>query len=214
MIDLHFWPTPNGFKILIYLEEASLPYRLFPVDIGRGDQFSREFLSISPNNRIPAIVDHDPSVSMGEGESLSLFESGAILIYLAEKTGQFLPSGGVERTEVMAWLMWQMGGLGPMGGQAHHFLIYASEEVPYAQRRYRDECRRLYGVLERRLSGRDYVAGAYSIADMAIYPWAFSMERQGQRVEDFPNVRAYLERMRARKAVQRAQTVGSEVSSG
>src|SRR3978361_2059828 len=168
MIDLHYWPTPNGHKITIFLEETGLPYEIFPVNIGTGEQFIPEFLKIAPNNRMPAIVDHEPA---GGGAPVSLFESGAILLYLAEKTGRFIPTDLRGRAEVLQWLFWQMGGLGPMLGQNHHFSQYAPEKIPYAINRYVNETNRLYGVLDRRLADRDFVAGAdYTIADMACYP--------------------------------------------
>lgn len=201
MIDLHYWPTPNGHKITIFLEEAGLAYRILPVNIGKGEQFRPEFLKIAPNNRMPAIVDHAPADG---GEVLSVFESGAILLYLAEKTGQFLPLDLRGRTTTLEWLFWQMGGLGPMAGQNHHFSQYAPEKIPYAIERYVKETNRLYGVLDRRLAGRDFIAGDYTIADMACYPWIVSHDKQGQRLEDFPNVRAWFERIRNRPAVERA----------
>jgi GST-like protein len=208
MIDLHYWPTPNGFKVSIFLEEAGLPYTLFPVNIGKGEQFRPEFLAISPNNRMPAIVDHDPP---GGGAPISIFESGAILLYLAEKTGQFLPADLRGRYEVMQWLMWQMGGVGPMAGQAHHFRMYAPDPIPYAIDRYTKEVNRLYGVLDRRLADREFVAGAYSIADMAIFPWTLGWERQGQKLEDFPNMQRWYEALKARPAVSRGIDVGKEL---
>ena len=167
MIDLYYWPTPNGHKITIFLEEAGLDYQIIPVNIGAGDQFKPDFLRIAPNNRMPAIVDHDP---IDGGESISIFESGAILLYLAEKTGQFLSTDLRIRQSVLEWLFWQMGGLGPMAGQNHHFSQYAPEKIPYAIDRYVRETNRLYGVLDRQLEGQDYIAGEYSIADMACYP--------------------------------------------
>ncbi|WP_339489625.1 glutathione binding-like protein [Pseudomonas sp. EL_65y_Pfl2_R95] len=201
MIDLYYWTTPNGHKISIFLEEVGLRYQVRPVHIGKGEQFAPDFLKIAPNNRIPAIVDHAPADG---GEPLSLFESGAILEYLGDKAGQFLPRTLRERTEVLQWLHWQMGGLGPMAGQNHHFNRYAPEPIPYAIDRYVKETARLYGVLDRQLEGRDYVAGEYSIADMAIYPWAKGWEGQKQRLEDFPNMAAWLQRMAGRPAVVRA----------
>ena len=176
MIDLHYWTTPNGHKITIFLEETGLPYRIVPVNIGQGDQFKPEFLAISPNNRMPAIVDHEP----GGGKPISVFESGAILLYLAEKTGKFLPADLRGRYDVMQWLFWQMGGLGPMAGQNHHFGGYAPEKIPYAIERYVNETNRLYGVLNKRLADREFVAGDYSIADMASYPWVVPYERQAR----------------------------------
>ncbi len=208
MIDLHYWPTPNGWKISIALEEIGLDYRVAYVNIGRGDQFEPEFLAISPNNRMPAIVDHDPA---GGGGPVAVFESGAILLYLAEKTGQFLPKDTRGRFEVIQWVMWQMGGLGPMLGQAHHFRGYAAEKLGYAIDRYTDEANRLYGVLNGQLEGREYIAGDYSIADMAAWPWIVPHERQGQKLADFPNVNRWFETMKSRPAVQRGFDVGKEV---
>ncbi|MDS4012012.1 MAG: glutathione S-transferase N-terminal domain-containing protein [Defluviicoccus sp.] len=210
MIDLHYWPTPNGHKITIFLEEAGLAYTVKPVDIGKGEQFRPEFLKISPNNRMPAIVDHAPSDG---GGPLSVFESGAILLYLAEKTGQFLPSNLRGRTQVLEWLFWQMGGLGPMAGQNHHFTQYAPEKIPYAIERYQRETERLYGVLERRLADRAFIADTYSIADMAAYPWIVPHKRQGQDLDTFPNVKRWFETIRARAAVVRAYEIGNNISS-
>lgn len=211
MIDLHYWTTPNGHKITLFLEEAGLPYRLLPVNIGRGEQFQPDFLKIAPNNRIPAIVDQAPADG---GEPISLFESGAILLYLAEKTGQFLPADLRGRQLTLQWLFWQMGGLGPMAGQNHHFSHYAPERVPYAIERYVKETSRLYGVLNKHLSdGRAYVAGnPYSIADMACYPWIVPHERQGQRLEDFPHLQAWFERIAARPATARAYQRAAEIN--
>jgi GST-like protein len=201
MIDLHYWPTPNGHKITMFLEEAGLDYRILPVDISAGDQFKPDFLAIAPNNRMPAIVDHAPPDG---GEPVSVFESGAILLYLAEKTGRFLASDPRGRKTALEWLFWQMGGLGPMLGQNHHFVQYAPEEVPYAITRYVNETNRLYGVLDRRLAGRDFIADAYSIADMACYPWIVGHERQRQNLDDFPHVKAWFARIRERPATVRA----------
>lgn len=209
MIDLHYWPTPNGHKITIFLEEAGLAYTIKPVDIGKGEQFRPEFLRISPNNRMPAIVDHAPSDG---GGPLSVFESGAILLYLAEKTGQFLPTDLRGRTQVLEWLFWQMGGLGPMAGQNHHFTQYAPEKIPYAIERYQRETERLYGVLDRRLADRAFIADAYSIADMAAYPWVVPHKRQGQDLDTFPNVKRWFESIRARAAVVRAYEIGNSIS--
>ncbi|QFT20406.1 Disulfide-bond oxidoreductase YfcG [Pseudomonas sp. THAF187a] len=209
MIDLYYWTTPNGHKVSILLEEAGLEYSVRPVHIGKGEQFAPEFLKIAPNNRIPAIVDHAPDDG---GEPIALFESGAILEYLADKSGQFLPCETRARFEVLQWLYWQMGGVGPMAGQNHHFVRYAPEPIPYAIERYVKETARLYGVLDRQLAGRDYVAGDYSIADMAIYPWAKLWEMQRQRLEDFPNMAAWLERIGARPAVQRAYALVEKVN--
>ncbi len=205
MIDLHYWPTPNGHKITIFLEETGVPYRILPVDISKGDQFEPDFLKIAPNNRMPAIVDPDPADGNGP---LSVFESGAILVYLADKVGRFLPAEIRPRTEVLQWLFWQMGGLGPMAGQNHHFGTYAPEKIPYAIERYVKETNRLYGVLDRRLAGRDFIAGDYSIADMASYPWIVPYERQAQRLEDFPNLQRWFDAMAARPAVRRAYEKG------
>ncbi len=210
MIDLYYWTTPNGHKPLIFLEEAGLPYNIVPVNIGKGEQFAPEFLKISPNNKIPAIVDNAPADG---GEPLAVFESGAVLLYLAEKAGRFLPAAPRQRLEVMQWLFWQMGGLGPMAGQNHHFSHYAPEEIPYAIERYMKETNRLYGVLDRRLAGRDFVAGDYSIADIAIYPWIVPHERQGQRLEDFPHVARWFETIKMRPAVQRAYQLAAKINS-
>jgi GST-like protein len=201
MIDLYYWTTPNGHKITIFLEEAELPYRIVPINIGKGDQFQPEFLKISPNNRIPAIVDHAPA---GGGAPVSVFESGAILLYLAEKIGRFIPSDLRGRVEVLQWLFWQMGGLGPMAGQNHHFRMYAPERIPYATDRYVKETSRLYAVLDKRLADREYIAGDYSIADMASYPWVVPYERQGQKMEDYPNLGRWFRAVRERPAVKRA----------
>jgi GST-like protein len=211
MIELFYWPTPNGHKITIFLEEAGLPYKISPINIGKGDQFKPDFLAIAPNNRMPAIVDHAPADG---GGPLSVFESGAILTYLGEKTGKFLP-GGREKYKVLEWLNWQMGGLGPMAGQNHHFAIYAPEKLPYAIDRYVKETNRLYGVLDRQLAKtRDlggFVAGAYSIADMACYPWVVPWKAQSQNIEDFPNLHRWFEAIRARPAVVRAYEIGDEI---
>lgn len=202
MIDLYYWTTPNGHKITLFLEEAGLPYRIVPVHIGRGEQFDPDFLRIAPNNRIPAIVDTAPADG---GAPLSLFESGAILLYLADKTGRFIAPDPRGRAVTLQWLFWQMAGLGPMAGQNHHFNRYAPEKIPYAIERYVKETARLYGVLDRQLAdGREYIAGAYSIADMACYPWIVPYEAQGQRLEDFPHLARWFERIRERPATQRA----------
>jgi len=207
-IDLYYWPTPNGWKITIFLEEAGIPYDLAPVDITSGDQHEEEFLRISPNNKMPAIVDPEGP----DGEPFSLSESGAILIYLAEKTGKFLPETPRDRYLVLQWLMFQMGHVGPMLGQAHHFRGYAPEKIPYAIERYTDEATRLYGVIDRRLSEAAYFAGVeYTIADMAIFPWLVSHERQGQDLEDYPNLKRWYEGMESRPAVSRALEVGKEL---
>jgi GSH-dependent disulfide-bond oxidoreductase len=205
MIDLYFYPSPNGLKATIMLEECGLPYRLQFVDITRGAQFEPGFLRISPNNKIPALTDVTAS-----GEPVEIFESGAILMYLAEITGRFLPERGPARYQALAWLAWQVGGLGPMAGQAHHFRAFASEVVPYGIKRYTDEVNRLYGVLDRALARHEWVAGDYSIADMACYPWIIPHERQGQALEDFPNVKRWFEAMGARPAVQRGLARGHE----
>ena len=205
-IDLSYWPTPNGWKVSIMLEECGLAYETHWVDIGAGDQFDPEFLKIAPNNRMPAIVDHD-----GPGaEPISVFESGAILLYLGRKTGQFYPSDERRRVAVEEWLMWQMGGLGPMLGQSNHFGVYATEKIPYAIKRYRDEAHRLYGVLNRRLEGRDFIADAYSIADMASIGWARSYERHEIELDEFPNVRDWIARLEARPAVAKGLALGLE----
>ena len=210
MIDLHYWPTPNGWKVSIMLEECGLPYTLKPVNIGRGEQFRPEFLAISPNNRMPAIVDQDPP---GGGSPVSVFESGAILIYLAEKTGRFLPADLRGRSATLQWLMWQMGNLGPMAGQNGHFILYAPEKVPYALERYAKEVNRLYGVLDGQL-GRTgaFVAGAdYSIADMAIFPWIRVWKAQQVPLQDFPHVKVWYERLMQRPALRRGIEVGKEL---
>ena len=209
MIDLYYWTTPNGHKVTILLEEAGLPYRIVPINIGKGEQFAPEFLAIAPNNRIPAIVDHAPADG---GTPLGLFESGAILQYLAEKTGKFLPSDLRGRAETMQWLFWQMGGLGPMAGQNHHFVQYAPERLPYAMERYIKETNRLYGVLNKRLADREFVAGAYSIADMASYPWIVPHERQQQNMADFPHLKRWFDAIAARPAVIRAYARAAEVN--
>ncbi|PWE17885.1 glutathione S-transferase [Marinicauda salina] len=211
-IEVHFWPTPNGWKITIALEEMGLPYEIHPVNIGAGEQFEPEFLAISPNNRMPAIVDPQGP----DGERVSVFESGAILQYLARKTGKFYGADARERIQVEEWLFWQMAGLGPMAGQAHHFLNYApkietdASRLEYGQRRYADEVNRLYGVLDARLEGRDYVAGEYSIADMAIWPWIIP-KNQGQDLDAFPNLKAWRARVGERPAVIRGRDVGKEL---
>jgi len=211
MIQLYYWPTPNGHKITIFLEESGLPYQLVPIDIRKGQQFEPHFLRISPNNKMPAVVDTDPGQS---DAPISVFESGAILVYLAEKTGLYLPHRGPARVDVVQWLFWQMGGLGPMAGQTHHFRAYASEKIPYAIDRYVNETGRLYAVLDRRLNDRRFVAADYSVADMAIYPWIFLWERQGQTLSDFPNVERWFGEMADRPAVQRAYARAREFDSG
>jgi GST-like protein len=211
MIDLHYWPTPNGWKISIMLEETGLPYKVVPVNIGRGEQFKPEFLAISPNNRMPAIVDHDPPSG---GAPIAIFESGAILLYLAEKTGQLFPKDLRGRYEVTQWLMWQMGGLGPMSGQAGHFRFYKSDKpIEYAIDRYTKEVNRLYGVMDRRLTDREYLGGEYSIADIACFPWVSGWERLGQNLPDFPHLSRWFNAIKARPAVERGLAVGKELRS-
>lgn len=205
-IELYYWPTPNGWKITIMLEELGMPYNLNYINIGKGDQFEPSFLKIAPNNRMPAIIDPDGP----DGEAVSIFESGAILQYLARKTGRFCGETQRDRIEVDQWLMWQMGGLGPMAGQAHHFRQYAPEQVPYAIDRYTNEVNRLYGVMDRRLADREYLAGDYSIADMACVGWVKLYERQGQDMNDFPNLKRWLETLLARPAVEKGLAVGIE----
>jgi GSH-dependent disulfide-bond oxidoreductase len=210
MIDLHYWPTPNGWKLTIALEEMALPYRVIPVNIGAGEQFKPDFLAISPNNRMPALVDHAPA---GGGAPISLFESGAMLVYLADKCGQFLPTAGAQRYAVLQWLMWQMGGLGPMMGQNGHFRLYAPEKVPYAIQRYGDEVDRLFGVLDGQLARTGaHVAGTdYSIADMAIFPWVRTYKAQQVDLARFANVRRWYEQLKDRPAVQRGLDVGKDL---
>jgi len=204
MIDLYTWPTPNGRKVHILLEETGTPYTVHPVDIGHGEQFKPDFLKISPNNKMPAIVDR----AGPGGKPISVFESGAILIYLAEKTGRFLPKDERKYYDVLQWLMWQMGGIGPMLGQAHHFLQYTEDKIEYAMNRYRNEANRLYGVLDRQLNGKEWVAaGEYTIADMAIAPWLFAPDRQGVNIDEYPNVKRWRDKIYARPAVERAFAV-------
>ncbi len=212
MIDLYYWTTPNGHKITMFLEEAGLPYRIVPVNISRGEQFKPDFLRISPNNRMPAIVDHAPADG---GEPLAVFESGAILLYLADKIGRLIPADLRGRNVALQWLFWQMGGLGPMAGQNHHFVQYAPEKIPYAMERYVKETARLYAVLDKHLSdGREFIAGAeYSIADMASYPWVVLYEWQSQKIEDTPHVAAWFERIKHRAATERAYARAAEVST-
>ena len=210
MIQLYYWGTPNGHKITMFLEEAGVPYEIHPVDITTGDQFQPAFLAISPNNRIPAIVDTAPADG---GEPISVFESGAILQYLATKTGFFLPDEPRARVVVLEWLYWQVAGLGPMAGQNHHFGTYAPEQIPYAIDRYVRETARLYGVLDRRLEGREFIAGdAYTIADMASYPWIVPHERQRQDLADFPNLKRWFDAIAARPATQRAYAVAKNLA--
>ena len=208
MIDLYYWTTPNGHKLTMFLEEAGLAYTLKPVNIREGEQFAPDFLKIAPNNRMPAIVDHAPADG---GAPLSVFESGAILTYLAEKTGKFMPHDLRGKARVLEWLNWQMGGLGPMAGQNHHFSQYAPEKIPYAIDRYVKETNRLYGVLDRQLAQHPFVAGDYSIADMACYPWIVPHDRQGQKLEDFPHVKRWFEAMGSRPAVIRAYAWGDKI---
>jgi GST-like protein len=208
-IDLYYWPTPNGYKISIMLEECRLPYRMIPVNISKGDQFKPEFLAISPNNRMPAIVDPDGP----GGKPISIFESGAILQYLGRKTGKFYPPAERARVEVDQWLFWQVGNLGPMGGQAHHFRLYAPEKLPYAIERYTNECNRLYGVMNKRLADREFLAGKYSIADIASVGWASRWQRQGQDIDQFPHLKRWLETMLARPAVHRGMHLRVEEAS-
>jgi len=210
MIDLHYWPTPNGHKVAMFLEETAMPYRIVPVNIGKGEQFKPEFLAISPNNRIPAIVDHRP---LDGGPPISVFESGAILLYLADKSEQFIPSDIRGRTQVTEWLFWQVAGLGPMAGQNHHFSRYAPEKIPYAIDHYVKETNRLYGVLNKRLAGREFIAGDYSIADMAAYPWVVPHEAQGQNLCDFPHLKRWFETIEARPATVRAYALGPRFSN-
>jgi GSH-dependent disulfide-bond oxidoreductase len=202
MIELYYWTTPNGHKITIFLEEVGLPYQIIPINIGAGDQFKPEFLKIAPNNRIPAIIDREP---LDGGEAISVFESGAILLYLAEKIGKLISTDLRERIEVLQWLFWQMGGLGPMAGQNHHFSQYAPEKIDYAINRYVNETGRLYAVLDKRLNGREFLAGNnYSIADIASYPWIVPHESQHQKLEDFPNLKRWFEMIKSRPATIRA----------
>ena len=210
MIDLYYWPTPNGHKVTLFLEETAMPYRIIPVNIGRGEQFKPDFLAISPNNRMPAIVDHHP---LDGGAPISVFESGAILLYLADKTGLFISREVRRRVETIEWLFWQVGGLGPMAGQNHHFSRYAPEKIDYAITRYVNETNRLYGVLNKRLAEREFVAGAYSIADMAAYPWVVPHEAQGQNLADFPHLSRWFEAIKSRPATVRAYERGAEINT-
>ncbi len=206
MIDFYYWPTPNGWKVSIMLEECGLDYRLMPVDIGKGEQFAPDFLAFSPNNRMPAIVDHD-----AQGGPMSVFESGAILMHLAERTGRFMPTDRRGLNEAREWLFWQVGNLGPMAGQLSHFVNYAKGEHPYSHQRYADEYNRCLGVLERRLEGRDYILGAYSVADMASWPWVLIARPLGQPLDDFPNVTRWRQTVKERPAVQRGVDLGKEL---
>lgn len=208
-IELYYWPTPNGWKVSIFLEETGTPYVLKPVNIGKGEQFEPDFLKISPNNRMPAIIDPDGP----DGKPVNVFESGAILQYLGRKTGQFYPKDERARVMVEEWVYWQVGGLGPMAGQAHHFRNYAPEQIQYGIDRYTNEVHRLYGVLDTQLKDRDYIAGDYSIADMAIWPWVLP-DGQGQDIEEFPNLKAWLQRVGDRPAVQRGRDLGKELRKG
>lgn len=208
MIDLYTWPTPNGHKVHIFLEETGLEYSVIPVNILTGDQFDPEFMKISPNNKMPAMVDRDGP----DGKPYTVFESGAMLLYLAEKTSQFMPSGMAERYTVIQWLMFQMGGIGPMLGQAHHFRLYAPEKIEYAFNRYTNEASRLYRVVDTRLAEVEYLAGDYSIADMATYPWLRYHENQGQKLEDYPHLKRWYDAISARPAVQRGLAVLQEES--
>ncbi|MBD2533632.1 glutathione S-transferase family protein [Nostoc flagelliforme FACHB-838] len=208
MIDLYFWPTPNGYKPLIFLEESALAYQIKPVNIMRGDQFEPNFLAVALNNRIPAIVDYAPTDA---DQPFALFESGSILIYLAEKTGQFLSSDLRNRHQTIQWLMWQMGGVGPMMGQANHFIQYAPEDIPYGKKRYGDEVKRLFGVMEKQLSDQDYLTGNYSIADMACYPWIKFSDLINIQLSDFPRVAEWVARITERPAVKRAYEVGEPI---
>ena len=210
MIDLYYWTTPNGHKITLFLEETGLPYRIIPVNISKGDQFKPEFLAIAPNNRIPAIVDHAPADG---GEPISLFESGAILLYLADKTGRFIGQDLRTRNDTLQWLFWQMGGLGPMAGQNHHFSQYAPEQLPYAIERYVNETNRLYGVMNKRLADREFLAGEYSIADMAAYPWVVPHKRQGQDLDQFPHLKRWFEAIAARPATVRAYAKADAINT-
>lgn len=208
MIDLHYWPTPNGHKITMFLEEAGLAYAIRPVNIVEGDQFKPDFLKLSPNNRMPAIVDQMPADG---GAPVSVFESGAILVYLAEKTGRFLSADIRKRKQTLEWLFWQVGGLGPMAGQNHHFALYAPEQVPYAINRYVKETNRLYGVLNKRLADHEFLAGDYSIADMASYPWIVPHKRQGQDLDDFPHLKRWFEAIKTRPGTARAYAAGRNI---
>jgi GST-like protein len=215
MIDLYYWTTPNGHKLTMFLEEAGLPYRVVPIHIGRGEQFGADFLRIAPNNRIPAIVDHEPADG---GEPLALFESGAILLYLADKIGRFIPADLRGRNQALQWLFWQMAGLGPMAGQNHHFVQYAPEQLTYAIERYVKETSRLYAVLDGHLGqaaarGQDFIAGDYSIADMACYPWIVPHQRQRQTIEDFPHLKRWFDRIAQRPATLSAYAVAKSINT-
>ncbi len=207
MIDLYHCATPNGLKLKLFFEESGLPHRIIPVDLGKGEQFKPEFLAISPNNKIPALVDHAPADG---GEPIALFESGAMLLYLADKAGRFIATDLRGRLDVTKWLFWQVGGLGPMAGQIGHFNVYAPEKVPYAIDRYTRETNRLYGVLDRRLAGRDFIAGDYSIADMACYPWIVPHQAHGQSLDGFPDLKRWFATVQARPATARAYAKAPE----
>ena len=207
-IDVHYWPTPNGWKVTIMLEELGVPYNIIPVNIGKGEQFQPGFLKISPNNRMPAIVDHEP---LGGGAPLSIFESGAILEYLAEKYGKFMPNDTRGKYEVLQWLYWQMANLGPNSGQANHFRNYAAEKIAYGINRYTDEVNRLYGVMNIQLADHEFLAGAYSIADMASWPWVILYERMGQDLNEFPHLKRWVDAVQARPAVVKGKAVGEEL---
>jgi GSH-dependent disulfide-bond oxidoreductase len=207
-IDVYYWPTPNGWKVTILLEELGAPYNIIPINIGKGEQFKPEFLKVSPNNRMPALVDHEP---LGGGEPLSIFESGAMMEYIAEKHGKFLPKDARGKYEVLQWVYWQMANLGPNSGQANHFRHYAPEKIAYGINRYTDEVNRLYGVMNTRLADREYLAGEYSIADMASWPWIVPYERVGQDLNDFPHLKRWFEALKARPAVDRGYKVGAEL---
>jgi GSH-dependent disulfide-bond oxidoreductase len=214
MIDLHYWTTPNGHKITMMLEEAGMKYTVIPVNISKGAQFDPAFLQIAPNNRIPAIVDHKPMQKMPDNAPLTLFESGAILMYLADKSKKFLDrKDAYWRKEAIQWLFWQMGGLGPMAGQNHHFTQYAPEKIPYAIDRYKNETARLYGVMDKRLSDREFLAGAYSIADMACYPWVVPYEKQGMNLDDFPHLKRWFDAIKTRPATIRAYDVAKNINT-
>ena len=208
MIDLYYWTTPNGHKITMFLEETRLAYKIFPINIGKGDQFKPEFLAVAPNNRIPAIVDHEPK---GGSKPLPIFESGAILLYLAEKTGKFLPTDKLKRYRVIEWLMWQMGGPGPMFGQVHHFVKYNKGKAPYAEERYLKEAHRLYTVLDRQLAEHAYVADDYSVADIAIWPWVSRYEWQTVDLNQYPNVKRWYVTIANREAVRKGYDVPKKV---
>ena len=209
MIDLYYWTAPNGHKITLFLEETGLPHRIVPANIGKGEQFAVDFLKIAPKNRIPAILDHQPADG---GVPQALFESGAILLYLADKTGQFIAPDLRGRNETIQWLFWQMAGLGPMAGQNHHFTQYAPQPIPYAIERYVKETARLYAVLDKHLAGREFIASNYSIADMACYPWIVPHQKQGQNLDDFPELKRWFESIRERPATQRAYALAKQIN--